>query len=100
MKDTGSITGNQFRLAGGTESCQDHNDEVIDFDSIPHPDTWDASWVRRVARFTAKELCIVHRQYAAAAALLYPKADAYGPSSAHHHDLLKIHDRYMCFLHR
>ncbi len=45
----------------------------LSFASMPHPDAWDQAWVDRVSRLTAHELCSLHKQYAAAAALLYPR---------------------------
>lgn len=72
----------------------------LSFAALPHPDTWDEHWVRRVAAFSSEDLCTLHAQYAAAAALLYPKAETFGPTSPQHMELLRIHDRYMCFIHR
>ena len=47
--------------------------EPLSFAALPHPDTWDDAWIRRVSRFTAEDLCTMHQQYAAVAAMLYPK---------------------------
>ena len=54
-------------------ASHDDRTAAIRFDALPHPDTWDEGWIRRVSHLNAADLCTIHQQYASEAALLLPK---------------------------